>query len=551
MQRRFGHALLLTIAVAFLPSCGREPVAPVANTRATDTTPQDGGTLIRRLEADIRSVNPILSESKYDRYIGFYLFTPMLHLDANLRPIPGLAEKWDVSPDGRDYTFHINPNATFSDRTPVTASDVLFTLKKIADPSTEAAQIGAGFEQLDLKRTRIVDDKTITIAFREALASQLVRFNDLLVLPEHVYGKGDFKNDFNQTAVGSGPYRLVSREPGKEVIVERRDDYWGPKPHIQRVIFRVITDDVTAWNALKRGDIDETAVGSDTWLREQANPTLQKSIDFRRFYTLNYNFIAWNGRSPIFSDKRVRRAMAMCIDLQSIIANLFHGTARAMSGPFTPDQWAYNPEVPVVPFDPAGARQLLEQAGWRDTDGDGILDRGGKPFRFDLMIYSGTTSGMPFAQLLQAELKKIGVQLDIAIVDWTSLSHRVLSGNYQASFMGWDLDADPDPFSLFHSSQFPPRGQNLVFYSNPEADKLIEEGRRDLDFNQRVEIYHRLHAVIADDQPYAWTTQVSVKWGISKHLRNVKESRGFGLFTWYPGEFDWWIPREERVHDRK
>ena len=547
MQRRFGPALLLAIAVA----CTREPVAPVANTRATDTVPQDGGTLIRRLEADIRSLNPILSESKYDRFIAFYLFTPMLHLDADLRPIPGLAEKWEISADGREYTFHINPNATFSDRTAVKASDVLFTLKKISDPSTEAAQIGAGFEQLDLKKTRVVDDKTIVIAFRDALASQLIRFNDLLVVPEHVYGTGDFKNDYNQTAVGSGPYRLVSREPGKQIVVERRDEYWGPKPHIERVIFRVITDDVTAWNALKRGDIDETAMGSDTWLREQASPILQKKIDFRRFYTLNYNFIAWNGRSPLFSDKRVRRAMAMCIDLQSIITNLFHGTARAMSGPFTPDQWAYNPQVPIVAFDPAGAKMLLEQAGWRDTDSDGILDKNGKPFRFDLLIYSGTSSGLPFAQLFQSELKKIGVQLDIAVVDWTSLSHRVLSGNYQASFMAWDLDADPDPFSLFHSSQFPPRGQNLVFYSNPEADRLIEQGRRDLDYNQRVDIYHRLHAVIADDQPYAWTTQVSIKWGISKRLRNVKESRGFGLFTWYPGEFDWWIPREERVHDRK
>ncbi|MGZ8851182.1 MAG: ABC transporter substrate-binding protein, partial [Thermoanaerobaculia bacterium] len=482
---------------------------------------------------------------------AFYLFAPLVYLDSELRAVPGIAEKWEISPDGKDYTFHLNPNATFADRSPVLASDVLFSLKKIADPQTEAAQLSAGFEQIDLKRTRVIDDHTILVAFREALAPQLIRFNDLLVVPEHVYGKGDFKNDHNNMAVGAGPYRLVSREPGKNIVIERREEYWRSRPHIERVIFRVITDDVTAWNALKRGDIDETLVGSDTWLREQSNPALKNTIDFRRFYTLNYNFIAWNGRGPIFSDKRVRRAMAMCIDLQSIIANLFHGTARAVSGPFTPDQWAYNPDVPVVPFDPAGARQLLESAGWQDTNGDGVLDRNGKPLRFELLIYSGTTSGIPFAQLLQSELKKIGMQLDIAVVDWASLSHRVLSGQYQASFMGWDLDPDPDPFSLFHSSQFPPRGQNLVYYSNPEADRLIEEGRRELDFARRVDIYHRLHAVIAEDQPYAWTTQVSVKWGLSKRLRNVRESRGWGLYTWYPGEFDWWIPRDQRVHDRK
>ncbi len=549
MQRRWFPALL-TIAVALL-SCSPEVRKAAPQTSSDDTTPQDGGTLIRRLDSDIRSLNPILSESKYDRYVAFYLFTTLLYLDADLRPIPGLAQKWEISPDGKDYTFHLNPNATFSDRTPVRASDVLFSLRKIVDPQTEAAQISGGFEQLDLKRTHVIDDQTIVISFREALAPQLIRFTDLFVLPEHGYGKGDFKNDYNSIALGSGPYKLVSREPGKQVIVERREDYWGKKPHLSRVIFKVIVDDTTAWNALKRGDIDETLMGSDVWIREHNNLLLQQKIDFRRFYTLNYNFIAWNNRSPMFSDKRVRRAMAMCIDLQSIIANLFHGTARAISGPFTPDQWAYNPQVPVVPFDPPAARQLLEAAGWRDTDGDGILDRDGKPFRFDLMIYSGTTSGIPFAQLLQSELKKIGVQLDIAVVDWASLSHRVLAGQYQSSFMGWDLDPDPDVFALFHSAQFPPRGQNLVFYSNPEADRLIEAGRRELDFGKRVEIYHQLHAVLAEDQPYAWTTQVSVKWGVSKRLRNVQESRGFGLFTWYPGEFDWWIPREQRVHDRK
>jgi len=549
VQRRFVPALL-TIAVALL-SCGKEPSSVAPRAAVQDTTPQEGGTLIRRLDSDIRTLNPILAESKYDRYVSFYLFTPMLYLDVDLRPVPGLADKWEISADGKEYTFHLNPAATFSDRTPVRASDVLFTLRKIADPQTEAAQISGGFEQLDLKRTRVVDDHTIVVAFREALAPQLIRFNDLLVVPEHVYGKGDLRNDYNSTAVGSGPYRLVSRENGKQIVVERRDDFWRKKPYIDRVVFKVIVDDTTAWNALKRGDIDETMMGSDVWLREHTNPILLKKIDFRRFYTLNYNFIAWNGRSPIFSDKRVRRAMAMCMDLQSIIANLFHGTARAVSGPFTPDQWAYNPEVPVVPFDPPGARQLLESAGWHDTNGDGVLDRDGKPLRFDLMIYSGTTSGIPFAQLLQSELKKIGVQLDIAVVDWASLSHRVLSGQYQASFMGWDLDADPDPFSLFHSSQFPPHGQNLVYYASPEADRLVEEGRRELDFNKRVDIYHRLHAVLGEDQPYAWTTQVSVKWGVSKRLHNVQESRGFGLFTWYPGEFGWWIPRDERVHDVK
>ena len=112
-----------------------------------------------------------------------------------------------------------------------------------------------------------------------------------------------------------------------------------------------------------------------------------------------------------------------------------------------------------------------------------------------------------------------------------------------------DLGPDPDPFPLFHSSQIPPHGQNFVFYSNPEADRLMEEGRRELDQSKRTTIYHQLHALLADDQPYTWTVQVSSKWAINKRVHNVKESRGWGLFKWYPGELDWWIPANQRTHD--
>lgn len=502
--------------------------------------------LIRRLDGDIASLNPILSTSRWDRYVAFYLFTPMVHFDSNLQVTPGLAEKWEISPDGRLYTFFLNKNATFSDGSPVRASDVLFTLKKIVDPLTEAPQIAGSFEKLDLATTKIIDDNTIVIGFKEALAPQLVRFNDLLVLPEHVYSKGNFKMDFATQAVGTGPYRLVRREAGKEIVLERRPDYWGVKPHLQRVIFKVIADDTTAWNAMKRGDIDETIITSDTWRNESRRPELQKAIDFRRFYTLQYNYVAWNNRDPVLSDKRVRRALTMCIDLQSMINNLFHGTARAMNGPFTPDQWSYNPDVPVVQYDPVGAQRLLNSIGWLDTNGDGTLDKGGRPLKVEMLITGGNSPSAPFAQLLQAELKKIGVQLDVTTLDAGAFIQRLLAGNYGGAYLSWDLDPDPDPFSLFHSSQIPPRGQNFVFYSNPEADRLIETGRKEFDHAKRVEEYRKLHKVLADDQPYTWTVQVSSKWAVSKRLRNVKDSKGWGLFGWNPGEFDWWIPRELR-----
>ncbi|MEA2489059.1 MAG: peptide/nickel transport system substrate-binding protein [Acidobacteriota bacterium] len=512
----------------------------------SDDTPQDGGTLIRRLDVDVATMNPVLSTSKYDHFPAQYLFTPLIYFDRELKPIPGLAESWDVSDDGLLYTFKLNPKATFSDGMPVRASDVVYTLRKIIDPASEAVQIAGSFEYIDMTRTRAVDATTVEIAFKEALASQLVRFNEVLVLPEHVYGKGNFRDDFVAKAVGSGPYRLLRREPGKQIILERRADYWGQKPHIQTVVFKIIGDSVTAWNAVKRGDIDEAMMVSDTWVREQKNPQLMKTINFQRFYTLNYNYIAWNTRDALLSDKRIRRAFTMCVPVDAVINDLYHGTARAMSGPFTPDEWAYNPAVPVVRYDPEGAKRILVSLGWLDKNGDGILEKNGKPLKFDILIIPGTATTTQFAQMLQAELKKIGVQMEIVMLEGGTAIQRILGGNYQATYLGWDLDPDPDPYALFHSSQFPPRGQNFTFYSNPEVDRLIEQGRRELDQDKRRDIYHRLHVLLADDQPYTWTTQVSVKWALSKRIHGVELSRGYGLYLWYPGELAWWIPKDQQ-----
>ena len=551
MSRRLAALLaILLFSIACDRETPRNDTATTTSPVVDDGRPQDGGTLIRRLESDIVTVNPVTVSTIYDRWVVEYLFTPLVYLDQDLQPIPGLAEKWDVSNDGRVYRFELNEKATFSDGTPVRASDVLFTLQKIFDPKSEAVQVVGAFEYLDLAKTKVIDDHTIEIAFREPLAAQLIRFNDVNVIPEHVYAKGNFREDFNVTAVGSGPYRLIKREPGKEIILERREDFWGQKPPLQRVIFKVIEDHGTAWNALRGGDVDETRVASDVWLRENNNPDLTKFIDFKRFYTLSYNFIAWNGRNPLLGDKRVRRALAMCIPIEQVIQQIYHGTARAMTGPFTPDDFAYNPTIPAIRYDLDGARRLFTNAGWLDSNHDGVLDKDGKPFKLELLVLSGSQTTNQFTQMVQSEMKKVGVHLDLAVIEPSIAIQRILSGNYQSAYLGFDLDNDPDPFNILHSSQFPPRGQNFVYYSNPEVDRLIETSRKELDRSKRKDLYWRIHEIVADEQPYTWTIQVSSKWALNKRVRGVELSRGYGLVRWYPGVLSWWIPRDQRTHDR-
>lgn len=534
------------VAIAFCFGCSREgiPAARAPEAERAGTPGRDGGTLVRRLEADISSLNPVLATSRYDRFVANYLFTPLVYLDQDLRPIPGLADWWEIAPDGRTYRFRLHADATFSDGSPVRASDVLFTLRKIVDPASEAMQIGAGFQHLDLRRTKVIDDRTIVIAFRERLASQLLRFNDLLVLPERVYGKGDFRNDFNRMAVGSGPYRLVAYQPGREVVVERRGDYWGESPRIGRVVFKILEDHGTAWSALKRGDIDESFVPTDTWLRARADAGLSKKLDLLLFYTLNYNAIAWNTRNPRLASPKIRRALAAAIPVDSLIRNVYQGTARAMTGPFTRDQFAFNPNVPPIAYDPAAARAALLAEGWKDTDQDGTVEDGGEEFVIELLVMSGSAMTRQFAETFQSELGAVGVKVRVTTLDSATAIQRMLAGEFDAAYLSWDLDPDPDPFPILHSSQFPTTGQNFVFYRNPEADRLIEGARRELDPSRRQKLYRDLHELLASDQPYTWTLQGSSKWAISRRVQGVKLSRGFGLFLWYPGEFAWWLSED-------
>jgi peptide/nickel transport system substrate-binding protein len=531
----------------FCLACGgpEKPVAATSTQPAVaDDQPRDGGTLYRRLDIDIVTLNPVVSTSRYDRLVSNLLFTPLVQIDRDLQPIPGLADSWDISDDGLVYRFDLNPKATFSDGSPVRASDVIFTLEKILDPKSEAVQVAGSFELLDRARTRAVDEHTVEVVFKQPLATQLLKFNDVLIVPEHVYSTGDFRKDHNDKAVGSGPYRLVRWVPGKEVVAERRADYWGKRPYIQTVVFKLINDHGTAFNALRRGELDETIVSSDIWWRERNNPEVTKNIEFMRFYTRNYNFIAWNNRHPQLGDKRVRRALAACIPIESIIKDIFHDTARAMTGHFTPDEWAYNPTVPAVRYNLDEARKLLAEAGFADSNGDGIVEKNGRPFKLSMVIIAGSSTAQQIGQMVQAELKKVGVQLDLALQDGATAISRILAGNYEAAYLSWDLDPDPDPYILFHSSQIPPRGQNVVYYNNPEADRLIVEARRELDAGKRKDLYWRLHEVLSEDQPYAWIVQSSAKWGVRKRVHGVVPSRGFGLFNWYPAEQEWWIAPE-------
>jgi peptide/nickel transport system substrate-binding protein len=537
-----GRFALLPAAllVLTLSGCGGSEHPATQTATQNGATPIGGGTLIRRLTAFPATLNPILEETGDERDVMLYLHDGLIEFDKDLQIIPSLATKWEIAPDARSFVFHLDPKATFSDGTPLKASDVVFTLKKIVDPKSESSQLAGLFEGLDVTATRAIDDATVQVVFSQPRPGQLFSFS-IPILPEHVYGKGDFRTAFNRSSVGTGPYVVKEFKQGSRIRLVRRDNYWRELPPIREILFKVIPDDNVAWNALLAGELDESKITSDRWRIAKDSSALKDRVTFKRFYLLGYNFAPWNTRDPILADKRVRRAMAMCLDRRSLIQNVFYGTARMISGPFTPDQWAYNPDVKPIEFDPKAAAALLAEAGWRDTNGDGLLDRNGAPLRIEMLLPAGSKTSETQGQFYQQALKKIGVTLDLNVLDVAVMFDRVLTGKYQTALLQWNTDLDPDVHSLFHSSQMPPAGQNFVYYSNPQLDQLIDQGRIETDQAKRVAIYQQIHALLAEDQPYMWMVQVSDKWALSPRIHNVEESKGLGLSAWYPGARAWWL----------
>jgi peptide/nickel transport system substrate-binding protein len=320
----------------------------------------------------------------------------------------------------------------------------------------------------------------------------------------------------------------------------RYDGYHGKKAYLDRIIFKVVEDDAVALNMLKAGELDEMRATQIQWEKQTIDPDFMARFEKYHYYVPSYNYISWNCRSVWFSDARVRRAMTMLFDRESINTKMYSGFARLVSGPFYINSWAYDKTVKPHPFDPQAAKQLLDQAGWSDTNHDGIRDKNGTKFDFELLIAGGSNTAAQFSQLLQEECGKAGIRVRIRQVEGSTLFDRIEKGDFDASMSGWRLDLDPDVFDTFHSSMTPPTGLNHGFYSNPTVDSLLVAGRREFDPAARERIYHQVHRIIHEDQPYTFINAVPEKRPIARKIHGVMISFN-GPYDFWPGANYWWI----------
>jgi peptide/nickel transport system substrate-binding protein len=427
----------------------------------------------------------------------------------------------------------------WQDGTPITTEDVKFSLDKIQDPGVPALNKEGFFEKL--AALEVVDDRRLVFVWKEPFAPSMFALTQLWPIPKHIYGVGDFlTHPANRKPVGCGPFKFDEWRSGQYISLVRYDDYHGQKAYLDRIIFKIVEDDAVALNMLRTGELDEMRATQSQWERQMAEPEFVARYNKYDYYFPQYNYIAWNCKAVWFSDTRVRRAMTMLFDRESINNKIYSGYARLVSGPFYINSWAYDKTIKPLPFDPEAAKRLLDEAGWKDSNGDGIRDKDGQKFEFELLHVHGSSVAVQFAQLMQEECGKAGIRVNIRQLESSTFFERMDKSDFVAAILGWRLDLDPDVFDTFHSSMAPPNGLNYGSYSNARVDSLLVAGRREFDLATRERIYHQVHRLIADDQPYTFVNTVPDKRPIAKKIHGVKFAWS-GPYDFWPGASYWWV----------
>ena len=445
----------------------------------------DSSTLVMIIENNPTNLDPRIGLDAYSERIDDLIFDDLLTRDQHLSVQPGLAQSWEI-PDPRTYIFHLHPGVKFHDGRLLTSRDVKWTFDSLLQGKIRSTKSAA---YRLVQEIAAPDDSTVVFHLKEPFATLLWNLSDgaIGIVP---YGSGA---EISQHPIGSGPFRFVTAEQDKEVVIERNDAYWGDKARIPRVRFIVVPDATTRALELRKGsaDIAINAMTADMVLTLERDPNLE----VLRAPGTVLSYIAFNLRDPILKDVRVRQAIAYAIDRRPMIEYLGRGFARLANSVLPPESWAYNGDVATYGYDPERARQLLDAAPYPALNG----------VRFHLTMKSSTEeSTRLMAAVLQQQLRAVGIILDIRTFEFATFFSDVTRGAFQFYSLRWiGGNEDPDIFEyIFHSSKFPPNGANRGYYANPRVDALIDRARRELDQKTRRQLYAEIQQILAQDVPY-------------------------------------------------
>jgi peptide/nickel transport system substrate-binding protein len=496
-------------------SCSREPgiTAPNAITVGSG--------------ADAKRLLPLLASDSASGDISGLVFNGLTKYDKDINITGDLASSWDIRRGGLEIIFHLREGVKWHDGAEFTSDDVVFTYKTVTNPDVPTPY---GSIYGPVYKVEAVDRYTVKVVYKEPYAPALESWG-MGIIPKHILEGKDVSDErYSRNPIGTGPYRFGQWITGQKIVLEAFDDYFEGRPKIDKYISRVIPDSATMFLELKFGGIDYMQLSPPQYKLQADTELFRKYFQKFRYPSFGYTYLGYNNLDEKFKDIRIRRAISHAINKKDIIKGVLLGYGRPCTGPFPPESWAYNPDVKDPEYNPEKAVSLLMEAGWRKGV-DGVLRKDGKPFKFTVITNGENRQRILTAQIIKENLKAVGIEMEIKPVEWQALLHEFIDKKrFEAIIMGWALSRDPDIYDIWHSSKTKEGEFNFISYKNPEVDRLLLEGRRVFDTDERKKIYRRIHEILAGEQPYTFLYVGDALPVLHKRFKGVEQAP---LGIWY------------------
>ncbi|MGH7323828.1 MAG: ABC transporter substrate-binding protein [Candidatus Rokuibacteriota bacterium] len=501
----------------------------------------DGGTLGYGEYGRPATLDPLTSNEMISLRITELVFNGLVGIDEKQAIVPELAERWEVSKDGRTYTFFLRKDVTWHPREgeepkPFTAEDVVFTYNIMMHPKT-VTPLKVRYEFID--KVEKLNDHTAQFTLKRPILNALAKFS-FKVIPKHGPANALYltrEDPFVQHPIGTGPYILKTITTDREIVLVANENYFKGRPHINKFISKPFADQNIMTQALMFNAIDMVVL-----VNPRDIPELQgdKRFVLQPYNALSYAFFGYNLRNPLLADKRLRKAFTYAVNRPEMLDSFFNRQGTIISGPFAPGSWAYNLDVQPLPFDPPKAIALLREAGFAPGP-DGVMHKDGKKLALSLKVPIEKESEAVKRVVLafQNYLKNIGATVKVEFKEWQAWKESVfLEHDFDIIFASWVFDDSADISSLFHSAEIGSWKNNFGAYSNPEVDSLIVESKLTLDHEKRRTINRKLHAILAEEVPYTFLWTLTNYSGYHKRLRRV----AIHPYKFFSFADEWFIP---------
>lgn len=547
MDSRSYQTKLIVIAVIciLLTACSSDGQPDNSNesasTLASDAGPAFGDRLVSASIGDASNLIPMIAGDAASHEIAGMMYLSLLKYDRNIDLAGQLAESWEVAENQLSITFHLKKNLKWTDGEPLTSADCAFTLQLMQNEGTQSPYKS---DYTKVVRYETPDSNTFRVFYSEPFSPALSTWASLAILPKHIFEGEDIMSTelAHSPKATVGPYILAEWNRQQSIMMKANRDYFDGNIWIDERMIRIIPDPATQFLELTSQNIDEMSLTPIQYDRLfEMKEALHMNYNRYKYLASGYTYLGFNLKRPLFSDLKVRQAIAYAIDRQELLDGVLLGLGEVIASPYKPGTRWVNESISPRPYNPEKASQLLAEAGWRDSDGDGILDKNGKPLSFTILTNNGNSSRSATATIIQHRLRPLGIDVKIRLVEWSAfIKNFINKRDFDAVILGWSLGFDPDQYSIWHSSQTGERQFNFLTYNNPKVDAALDAGRTTFDMDERKHHYDQFQEELYRDVPIVFLYAGYALPVVHKRVQAIDPAPvGIG----HNSEF-WYVPKD-------